>query len=136
MIHIERNPSRRQLTAFGLTWLVFFGLLGGISWWKSGSLAEAVVLWGIGVAVPAVGHVFPGFLRLVFLGMSYATFPVGFVLSYIILAVVYYLVLTPIGLVVRLMGKDPMQRRFDHTAKTYWTTRESKEPSEQYFKQF
>ena len=75
-------------------------------------------------------------LRIVFLLASYATFPIGFVVSYVILAVVYYLVLTPIGLVLRLTGYDPMQRRFDRNAKTYWTPREQEESTEQYFRQF
>jgi len=136
MIRIEHNPTRRQLTVFGLLWLAFFGLFGGMSWWKTGLLAEAGVFWAIGAALPALGLVWPGVLRIVYLAASYATFPIGFVVSYVILAVVYYLVLTPIGLVSRLTGYDPMQRRFDRSAKTYWTPREPEETTERYFKQF
>ena len=136
MIRIEHNPTRRQLTVFRLLWLVLFGVFGGMSWWKTGLLAEAGVFWAIGAALPALGLVWPGVLRIVFLGASYATFPIGFVVSYIILAVVYYLVLTPIGLVSRLTGYDPMQRRFDRNAQTYWTPREPEEDTERYFKQF
>ena len=136
MIRIERNPSRRQLSVFGLLWLAFFGVFGVTSWWKTGSFGQAGVFWAIAAALPALGLVWPSLLRVVFVAASYVTFPIGFVLSYVILAVVYYLVLTPIGIVLRLTGKDPMQRRFDRSAKTYWTARESKEPSEQYFKQF
>ncbi len=136
LTHIERNPSRRQLTVFGLTWLVFFCLLGGISWWKTGSLAEAAALWTIGVAVPAVGYVCPGFLRVVFLGMSYATFPIGWGASHVVLALVYYGVLTPIGLFRRFSSNDPMGRRFERGVETYWTPHETEEGTERYFKQF
>jgi len=136
MIRIEHNPTRRQLTVFGLLWLVLFGVFGGMSWWKTGAFAEAGVFWAIGAAIPALGLVWPGVLRIVFLGASYATFPIGFVVSYVILAVVYYLVLTPIGLVSRLTGYDPMHRRFDRSAKTYWTTREQDNTTQRYFKQF
>lgn len=136
MIRIEHNPTRRQLTVFGLSWLVVFGVLGGISWWKTGSFVQAGVLGTIGGVIPALGLVWPGSLRIVFLAASYATAPIGFVVSYVILAVVYYLVLTPIGIVLRLAGKDPMQRRFDGSAKTYWTPRETEKTTERYFKQF
>ena len=136
MIRIEHDPSRRQLFVFGLLWLVFFGILGGMSWWRTGSFGTAGTFWAIGAAIPAAGLVWPGVLRIVYLLASYATFPIGFVVSYVILAVVYYLVLTPIGIVLRLAGKDPIQRRFDRGAKTYWTTRESDNASERYFRQF
>ena len=49
--------------------------------------------WAIGVVVPALGEVWPGGLRIVYLAVSYATFPIGWGVSHIILAVVYYLVL-------------------------------------------
>ena len=50
--------------------------------------------------------------------------------------VIYYIVLTPIGLFLRLTGYDPMQRRFDRAAKTYWTPREQEEKTKRYFQQF
>ena len=68
--------------------------------------------------------------------MSYATFPIGLGVSHFILAVVYYLVLTPIGLLLRFSSYDPMGRRFDRSAKTYWTPHETEEGTERYFKQF
>ena len=53
MIRIERNPTRRQLTVFGLLWLAFFGVFGATSWWKTGSFGQAGVFWAIAVAIPA-----------------------------------------------------------------------------------
>jgi hypothetical protein len=57
----------------------------------------------LAVAVPAVGWFSPRFLRLVSVGMSYAAFPVGFVVSHVVLALVYYGVLTPIIIVLLLV---------------------------------
>jgi hypothetical protein len=136
MIRIEYHPSRRQLAVFGLLWLVFFGILGVMVWWRTSSFTAIGALWVIGVLVPAVGLVWPEALRIVYLLTSYASFPIGLVVFHAILAVVYYLVLTPIGLALRLSGRDPMQRRFDPNAKTYWTPHEQEETSERYFRQF
>jgi hypothetical protein len=136
MIRIEHNPSRRQLTVFGLLWLVFFGILGATAWWKNGSFVAPSVFWAIGTLVPALGLIWPEVLRIVYLLATYVSFPIGFVVSYVILAVVYYIVLTPIGLIMRLFGYDPMQRSFDHSAKTYWSPRKQDESTEQYFRQF
>jgi len=136
MIRIEHNPSHRQLAVFGLMWLALFGILGGMAWWRTGSFVTAGVFWAIGTLIPAVGLVRPGVLRIVYLLTAYATFPIGFVVSYVILAVLYYLVLTPIGLVLRLTDYDPMQRRFDNSAKTYWSPRKQDDSTERYFRQF
>jgi hypothetical protein len=136
MIRIEHQPSRRQLAVFGLLWLAFFSILGWLAWRRTGSLAAAGAFWAIGAAIPAVGRAWPGGLRIVYLLAAYATFPVGLVVSFVILALVYYFVLTPTGLVLRLSGYDPMQRRFDRSAKTYWTPREQEKTTERYFRQF
>jgi hypothetical protein len=136
MIRIERNPSRGQLAVFGIAWLVFFGFLGGTSWWKTGLLAQAGVLWAIAVVIPAAGLVWPSALRMAFLGMSYATFPIGWGASHLLLALLYYVVLTPIGLFRRFAADDPMGRRFDRSVETYWTPRGTEEGTERYFKQF
>lgn len=48
----------------------------------------------------------------------------GFVMSRVILTILYYLVLTPIGLVAKLVGKKFMPLGFDKNASTYWEKRE------------
>jgi hypothetical protein len=136
MIRLNRNPSRGELTVFAIAWLVFFGVLGGMSWWRTGSLAHAGALWAIAVVVPAAGLIWPGILRIVFLGMSYVTFPIGWGASHLLLALIYYVVLTPIGLFRRFTANDPMGRHFDRGAETYWAPCETEEGTERYFKQF
>jgi phage shock protein PspC (stress-responsive transcriptional regulator) len=135
MFPIERHPSPRQLAIFGLTWLALLAIWGTIAWWN-GSPTAAGVCWGLAVAVPALGLLRPGLLRIVYLAMVYATFPIGLVISYVILAATYYLVLTPIGLLLRLFGYDPMHRRFDRQAKTYWVPREEDANTDHVFRQF
>jgi hypothetical protein len=73
----------------------------------------------------------------VFLGMSYAAWPIGFVVSHVILALVYYLVFTPVGLAMRIFRYDPMNRRFDDAAQSYWVVRDpAATPPKRYFRQF
>jgi len=58
------------------------------------------------------------------------------VVSFVILAAIYYAVLTPIGLLMRLVGYDPMCRRRDANAASYWTSREPVDDVRRYFRQF
>jgi len=136
LLRIDHNPSRGQLIVFGVIWLVFFGMTGGIVLRNSGSFRVASLLWSVAIAFPATGWIVPAFMRIVYLGMAYVAFPIGFVVSYLVLAVVYYIVLTPIGLVMRLFGYDPMSGQIDENAETYWCPREQDDSLNAYFRQF
>ncbi len=50
--------------------------------------------------------------------------------------ILFYLIFTPVGLIVRLIGRDALQRRFDGQAKTYWSPLEIDIPAKRYFRQF
>ncbi|MBN2294331.1 MAG: hypothetical protein JXM70_18020 [Pirellulales bacterium] len=136
LIQIDHNPPRRQLNIFGLIWLVFFGFVGGSMLYKGGPISPAIVLCSLAIVVPIIGWMSPAFMRIVYLGMAYAALPIGLVVSYLILAIVYYLVLTPIGLCMRMVGYDPMNRRFDPDSQTYWIPCETDTDIKAYFRQF
>jgi hypothetical protein len=134
LVRINRNPSPRHLAVFGLAWLAFLALLGWESW-RRGRHPAAEAAWGLGVAVPLVGLALPRFLRLVYLALSFLTYPIGVAVSYTVLTLVYTLALTPIGLTMRLLGHDPLSRRFDPAARTYWKPRIGAKSVEDYFRQ-
>jgi hypothetical protein len=136
LLRIPKNPSRRDLLLFGLLWWLLISIAGLMALRHGGSWAMAAGLWTAAAVVPVVGWLSPPFLRWVYLAAIYLAFPLGFVLSYALLSLMYYLVLTPIGLLMRLLGHDPMQRRWDRTAKSYWTPRKAEENAERYFRQF
>jgi Saxitoxin biosynthesis operon protein SxtJ len=134
LIRINRNPTGRQLAIFGLAWLVFCGILGlKLRMHGHGSAADAT--WILAAGVPLAGAFIPGLLQRIYLGFSYATYPLGLVVSFVFLAVVYYLVLTPIGLALRIFRYDPLCRRFDLKARSYWKSRDPKKSAESYFRQ-
>jgi hypothetical protein len=134
LVRINKNPSGRQLAVFGAAWLIFLGISGCLSW-SRGHRGAAEAIWVLAALVPLGGTASRSFLRIVYLGLSYATYPIGFAVSHVILVLVYYVVLTPIGLTMRLFGYDPLARRFDAGAKTYWTPRNKAKTVESYFKQ-
>ena len=134
LIRINKNPSRPQLLLFGAAWLVFFGGWGFAAWTKAApSLARG--LWVLAGVVPLAGLLVPGLLRLVYIGLSYATYPIGFVVSHVVLAIIYYLVFTPIGLIMRLLRYDPLSRRSDAQAPSYWKEGTNPKPVASYFRQ-
>jgi hypothetical protein len=58
------------------------------------------------------------------------------VMSFLLLAAIYFLVFTPIGLVMRLFGRERLPRRFNSGAMTYWIKRPAARPPGSYFRQF
>jgi hypothetical protein len=136
MIVIDHHPSPRALRQFAALFLVFFGVAGYLILRRSGSTEAATVIWGVALLVGLLGFARPAAIRLVYVGMAYLAFPIGWIVSHIMLAIVLYLVLTPVGLVLRLTGKDPLVRGFDPEASSYWTPHRRPATIDRYFRQF
>jgi len=100
--------STAELRRFGLTVGGVFVLLGTVSWWRGHTMAPRV-LWALGVALVVPGAVAPAVLRPVqSMWMRLATV-LGEVNSRILLTAMFFLVFTPIGLVMRVF-RDPLRR--------------------------
>jgi hypothetical protein len=136
MIEIKKNPSRKELAWFGLLLLCFCGTIGALLYWKFDVPHVARIVWIAAAAVTLVYYAVPPIRRPIFVGWMYAAFPIGFVISYVLMAVIYYAVITPIGIMMRILGRDSMYRRFDRDAATYWHERRTDEAQDRYFRQF
>lgn len=134
LIRVNRHPAPRDLRVFAALWLLF---LGGAALLARQRGADGWAL-GLGLAAAGVGLtglVRPPAVRWVYLAAVYAAFPIGFVVSHVILGAVFYLVITPIGLGLRLARRDPLDRRPDPARRSYWTEREGPRPPASYFRQ-
>jgi ABC-type uncharacterized transport system permease subunit len=134
LIRISKNPPGKQLVVFAVAWAVFLGCIGFADW-HHGRPRAAEVLWTIALLLPLTGLVSRKPIKYAFVGLSYATYPIGYVVSHVALAIVYFLALTPIGLLMRVLGKDPLSRKFDASQKSYWIPRNTTKSPESYFKQ-
>jgi hypothetical protein len=136
LIRLRHDPSRRELNWFAFFWLAFFGLAATWIGWRFGWSLWTWATLAAALAVPLAGWFQPWILRAAWLGLSYLTFPIGYVVSHVVLAAVYYLVLTPVGLVMRLVGYDPLQRGWNPQAESYWEPKPEPPPAERYFQQY
>lgn len=146
LLEINWRPERRQLRGFGVVCLVACAAVGGWVFFRhslfgrrlteDSAQAVAACLWLVGVGCGLLAAARPAWLRPIYLALAVITFPIGLVLSYVLIAVLFYGVFTPIGLVLRLVGRDPLKRQFDPDADTYWEKREPVESVERYFRQF
>lgn len=136
LLQLERNPSPRDLRLFavlfaGMSLLVAHGLRRhGVATGVAGAVAAA------GGLVAVTGLARPPWVRWVYLGLSLAAYPVGWVVSHLLLAGVYYLLVTPIGLLRRLGGADPLRMRRAPPAGSLWLPGRPAPPPSSYFRQF
>ncbi len=111
-------PSNRK---FGLLFVVVFGLIAGLVWWRGGSAWPYLAAVSLAFFLTAVAA--PHLLRpLNRAWMSFALL-LHKVTSPIILGVMFFLVFTPVALVMRVAKRDVMRRRFDRTVNSYWIPR-------------
>ena len=134
LIRLNHTPSRQQQLVFGTAWTVFVGGWGVVAWAKGEPQLAGILLIVAGV-LPLAGLLFPPLLRWSYVLLSYITYPIGFVVSHVVLAILYYLVFTPVGLIMRLLRYDPLTRRLDPKAASYWQERPKPGPAADYFRQ-
>ena len=113
---------------------IVFTLMG---WLKTG----AVPTWtpwlaAIGAGAGVLFWVIPQIAKPFYLVWYFAACCIGIVVSNLLIAGFFYLVVTPVGLIMRLLGRDPMKRRFEREATSYWMDAEKGVDPKRYFRQF
>lgn len=137
LLEINKNPSAKELRWFAGLWFpAFFVVIGLVMALKFERWEIVRPMWGVVAAIGLVGVLFPKPMRYLYLGWMYAAFPIGWTVSHLALGITYFLVMTPIGFLLRLMGKDPMERRFLKDAPTYWIEHRPGGDRRRYFRQF
>lgn len=136
MIELNLNPSRKELRQFTVLQVVFFSIIAAMLYRRGTDVSTAMLIVGLSAAVGLIGWFVPACMRIIYIVWMAAVFPIGWTVSHLLLAMVYYLVVTPLSLLMRLCGRDPMQRTFDRDAKTYWQPRPGPSSTERYFRPF
>lgn len=132
---IDFRPREDKLEQFGM---LGFAVLFGWAWWYGESRgwppAAGLACAAAGaLGLVAVGH--PRWLGPLFVAASLATFPVGWLVSRMVLGALLYGMFTPLGLAFRLAGRDPLALRRRATD-TYWTSKPAPRDRRRYLRQY
>ncbi len=130
------NPSTRTLRQFAGLWIVF---VGGFALWQYAAHARTELALGLGVLALTVGPAglaFPCVVRPVFVTWLMLAFPIGWVVSRLVLMTLFWGVITPMAVTARLFGRDVLRLRRQRQATTYWTSKERSDELRSYFRQF
>jgi hypothetical protein len=133
-VRSEPVLSGSTLRQFAALWLVLFA---GLACWQAflqhGILA--LICAGLAVAIGPLGLVKPRTIQPIFVTAKTVTHPVGWIITNLILIALFYLVFTPVGLFLKLVGRDILDREPSSRENTYWARKPGPVDVRDYFRQ-
>lgn len=136
VIEMNWKPSNRDLRVFAVVQLIAASIVAWLLHRRLGWDAVAIGAMSISAVGLIAGMASPQLLRPFFVAWMLAAFPVGWVMSHVLVGIVFYGVVTPIGLVLRATGRDALQLTPQPGASTYWSVRPKQTDAARYFRQF
>jgi hypothetical protein len=121
LARLDTSPRALRKAAIGVG-----GVLLALAVWLAFRQRAPGVRLGLGVAgalLVLAGALIPARLRAAYLGWMTVALAIGWVMSRVVLTVVFALVLTPLGLLARLTGKRFLALAPDPRAQSYWVRR-------------
>ena len=121
----------RQFAALSI--LVF----GGMAYWQRlhGRSTLALIFLALAVLIGPLGLLKPQAIRFVFVGITGIVFPIGWLVSQMVLALLFFGVFTPVALLFKLIGRDALARHPRPAVPTYWVVQPSVKNVRSYFRQ-
>lgn len=115
------STDKNTLKKFGYTMAIAFGIIAALLFFRG---KETYRFFCVIAAFFLAGAAFlPSPLKFFYIPWMKFAFLLGWINTRIILCIVFYLILTPIGLIMRLF-RDPLDRKIDKDALTYWVKKE------------
>lgn len=133
---VTKAPKPAVVRQFGVVCLVILGAAGLLLALKHGRPALGYGLVGLGVLSALLGAAAPGLFRWVFTGSMLLAFPIGFVVSQIMLVILFFVVFFAVGAFLRLRGWDSMARKRKPPGTTYWETKPAPSDPKRYLRQY
>ena len=115
------KSGKKELRNFGFTIGLIFAILGVAAFVRH----KAVYTWfgGITAFFICCGLIAPAVLKPLQKAWMAISIVIGFFMSRIILAALFYAVITPTGLIMKISGKDILDERIDKKRTSYWHER-------------
>ena len=105
------KSGTRELRQFGITIAAALCIVGGWLWWKESQWYSYLFL--MAAAVLATALLFPRLLKPFQKSWMVLGLCMGLVVTGVLMTILFCLVVTPLGLLMRLRGRDPLNRSFD-----------------------
>ena len=129
------KSEKSDLRKFGITIGVILLIIAGFLFWKEKESFQILLTFGVTFCI--LGIAIPFILKPIYwVWMIFATI-LGWIMTRVILSLLFYIIVTPIGLIPRFFGKQFLELRWDKSKESYWNFRTNEHlKKENYEKQF
>ncbi|MGH7138923.1 MAG: hypothetical protein ACREHD_24525 [Pirellulales bacterium] len=144
---INFRPTTKTLRQFAALATLFLLAIGGWQHWAHGRQTTGIILAAAALVIGALGVARPAALGWLFVGLTMATFPIGWLLSWVLLGGLYYFVFTPLAVCFRIAGRDALDRTYNdenkrgtsedaYATRSYWSEKPRASDVRRYFRQY
>lgn len=119
-----KEVKTKDLREFGIVLGVILGVFGGIHLVKGHTNVYPWFFWFGGVSL-LLGVFFPKIIKPLFIVFTKVAHSIGWFNTRVILILLYYILLTPIGIMMKVFGKDNLNKKINKEEKSYWLKRET-----------
>jgi hypothetical protein len=139
---VNWNPGTRERRKFALSLIIGFPCIAGVLLLigflrgKGWNLPLAGAVGGGGLAAGLVLLALPQIARPFYVAWYFAACCIGIVVGNLALGIVFFVLVTGLGLLMRILGRQPMRKTFDKRAATYWRDAEPVDDPSRYYRQF
>jgi hypothetical protein len=130
------KPSARVLRQFAAAWLTLFLAVGVYRYIARGQHQVGIAVGVMAVLVGLAGLIRPAAVRWLFVGATVLAFPIGWVVSQIMLAIMFYGIITPLALLFRIRGRDLLALKPGPSRSSFWTPKQTPGDMGRYFRQY
>ncbi len=115
---IRTSADRREIRKFALPIAILLLAVGLFALWRGKSFAWP--LMGVSGFLVAAAYIVPVILRPFYIPWMLLAAGMGWLMTRVLLTLTFFIMITPIGLLMRLFGKDSLHRKFPGTGDSYW----------------
>jgi hypothetical protein len=130
------KPTARALRQFAAAWLILLLAVGVYRYLARGQHQVGIAVGVMAVVIGVMGLIRPVAVRWLYVGATVLTFPIGWVVSQIMLAIMFYGIITPLALLFRMRGRDLLALKPAPKRPTFWTAKQTSGDMRGYFRQY
>lgn len=136
LVSLNLKPKKKILKDFGDVGMAMLIVIGLIFFWRNiVEIRGLVVFCLVGLGLYTASRISTALVKPIYLTLIVVTFPIGWLISHLVMAIFYYGIITPVALFFKLKKRDALYRSYDPKATTYWFDHDKKRTQKDYFNQ-
>jgi hypothetical protein len=133
---IPFKPTTKALRQFAAAWLIFFLAFGAHQYFVRNHPSIGLALMSVALVIGLLGLINPAAVRWLFVSWMVVAFPIGWLISLLMLLLMFYCLITPVALFFRIRGRDLLRRKPAPSATTFWLPKDTPQDVRSYFRQY